>query len=91
MKERLNRIVFIFKVIWVFISFVLLICIAPAWLIYWVITGWSWGDWANKFLDPEWWEEMDRIRKDTDDRVAEIKKFMQEITEAVNKRNDLDT
>jgi len=49
MKERLFSVL---KPIWVLISFCLLICVAPLWGIYWIITGWSWADWAEDFMEP---------------------------------------
>ena len=63
-----------------------MILVFPIWGLIWLITGWDYPMWANRYIDPEWAEWIDKLEQETKEMnestakwVADIKKWKKEL------------
>ena len=79
MKKRLN---WIGRQLLFWVAAFTTVLTFPAWIIFWVITGKSVIDILNRFQDPEFWRDMDKIKAETKEmekKTAAAREFMSEI------------
>lgn len=88
MKKRFNLSC---RAVVVFIVTAILVCVFPIWGIVWLITGWNYQLWMNRFIDPEWAADIDKINKKTEVMKreaakwgADIKQMKKELAEYEN-------